>query len=290
MSIIEDLKEMFIRHARTRNVPVPTREQGVILYDDDGAERLVALAKHRRQNNYVVASVKDFLNFLRDMPLRYPEDVKIYRELCVTVDRRDVPNAVIAALPHDDPRDGQVSFGFVQHEDFTRWFDGKKRSQTEFRRMLIELDGQHDCQTLAQVLSFLEYKTEVTFEASSETERTYVLGYKEKESKSGLNIPKVINVKCPVISGTAYIVDVTFDIVIKRPTAEDPKIMFHLVPAGKDPVKILRDASIIVAEHELLQPAIEILKANGVEVVNPLYVRESVAVTTIDEQQKTYTL
>ena len=279
MSIFEEVKEFFVRNCRTRAVEAPAKDKGVVVYDQNGGERIVFHSEPRRQNLYNLASVSDFQAFVRDIPKRYPADKDMYRELSVAVDQNDTPVEVQIALPHDDPRSGAASFEFRRHEDFIRWFDGRQRSQTEFRRMLIELNDQHDQQNLAVALNFLEYKTEVSFEASAETERNYVLGYKEKEGKGGLNIPKVINVKCPVISGAAYIVEVAFDIVIRKPKQDDPRILFTLSPAGKDPVKILRDASITVAEHELLAPAIETLKANGVDVVTPIYVRSGIEAT-----------
>ena len=279
MSIFEEVKEFIVRNCRTRIVAVPTKEQGVILYDGNGSERLIRATEKHRHNVYEVASVADFLAFVQDIPLRYPEDIKVYRELGVRVDQKDTPIAVALALPHDDPRNGSVFFNLKEHEDFTRWFDGKQRSQTEFRKMLLELADQHDCQNLATALTFLEYKTEVTFEASAETERNYVLGFKEKEGKGGLNIPKIINVKCPVISGAAYITEVVFDILIRKPKQDDPRMLFSLSPANKSETKILRDACVVIAEHELLTPAIEILKANGVDVVKPLYVRNTIEST-----------
>ena len=279
MSIFEEVKEFIVRNCRTRTVGVPTKEQGVILYDGNGSERLVRTTEKHRHNTYEVASVADFLAFVQDIPLRYPEDIKAYRELGVRVNDHDTPCHVCLSLPYNDPRDGSVLFKFKEHEDFTRWFDGKQMSQTEFRKMLLELNDQHDCQNLATALTYLEYKTEVTFEASAETERNYVLGFKEKEGKGGLNIPKIINVKCPVISGAAYITEVTFDIVIRKPKQDDPRMLFSLSPANKSEVKILRDACVVIAEHELLMPAIEILKTNGVDVVKPLYVRDTIRPT-----------
>lgn len=290
MSIFEEVKEFIVRNCRTRNAAAPTKEGGVILYDGDGSERLVFRADPKRQNIFDLASVADFQAFIRDIGKRYPEDKDKYRELVVKVDGADIPCQVIVSIPYDDPRDGRAEFHLRQHEDFQRWFDGKQRTQTDFRRMLIELSGQHDCQNLVQALTFLEYKTEISFEASAETERNYVLGYKEKESKSGLNIPKIINVKCPVISGAAYIVEVAFDIVIRKPKQDDPRILFSLSPAGKDPKKILREACTVVAEHELLMPAIEALKEAGVDVVAPLYVRDNIGRSVYDGTKNNHSI
>ena len=279
MSIFEEVKEFFVRNCRVRTTPVPTKDEGVILYDGDGNERLVRMQDKQRQNKFELASVSDFQDFVKDIPLRYPKDLAVYRELTVTVNEQDVPVSVAISIPHDDPRDAMAAFKLKLHEDFERWFDGKQRTQTDFRRMLIELADQHDCGDLALALNFLEYKTEVTFEASAETERNYVLGFKEKEGKGGLNIPKVINVKCPVISGAKYIVEVAFDIIIRKPKQDDPRILFSLSPAGRSIVKIVRDASTVVTENELLMPALDALGANGVVPMRPLYVREKIAPT-----------
>ena len=290
MSIFNEIKDFLVKNCRTREAAKPTETQGVILYDENGAERLVLKSIARRQNEFALASVADFTAFVKDIPARYPADTKAYRELVVEVNSKDIPTAVSITLPFDDPREAYARFAFVEHEDFTRWFDGKQRSQTEFRRLLIELEDQHDLQNLAKALTFLEYKTEVTFEASAETERNYVLAYREKDGKSGLNIPKVINVKCPVISGAAYMVETTFDIVIRKPRQDDPRILFSLSPALKEPVKIMRDAATVVAEHELLLPSIEFLKANGVTPVSPIYVRGRIQDTVWHPEQAVFTL
>lgn len=277
MSIFEEVKEFIVRNCRTRNAAAPTKDEGLILYDGNGTERFVYKREEKlRQNEFMLASVADFISFVQDIPLRYPKDTARYRELLVSVDEADIPKRVSVVTPYDDPHQGCATFDLVLHEDFQRWFDGIQRTQTQFMRMLTELADQHNCENLAKALTFLEYKTEVTFEASAETERNYVLGYKEKDGKSGLNIPKTITVNCPVISGAAYIVEVTFDIIIRKPKPDDPRILFTLSPAGKEAKKIVRDASTVVTEHELLLPAIEALKANGVEIVQPLYVRKDI--------------
>lgn len=277
MSIFEEVKEFIVRNCRARNAAAPEKEQGIILYDGNGSERFIYKREEKlRQNRFMLASVADFISFVQDVPLRYPKDATHYRELLVSVDDTDIPKSVSVATPYDHVPQGSATFDLILHEDFQRWFDGVQRTQTQFMRMLTELADQHDCQNLAKALTFLEYKTEVTFEASAETERNYVLGYKEKDGKSGLNIPKTITVNCPVISGAAYIVEVVFDILIRKPKPDDPRILFTLSPAGKEAKKIVRDASTVVTEHELLLPAIEALKANGVEIVQPLYVRDGI--------------
>jgi len=279
---LKDLFEFFIKGCRNRNVAMPSKEGGVILYDGDGNERLMGLREPQLHNTFEVATIGDFLSYVRDIPKRYPADVKTLRELTVMVDHTDTPSSVEISLPKNQRLAGGASFVMKAHEDFKTWFDGKLMDQTQFMRRLIELEDQHDCGDLAKALAFLEYKTEVTYEATAETERNYVLGYTEKESKSGVKIPKIINVKCPVISGANYITETAFDIIIKKPKQDDPSIKFKLSPSGKDPVKIYRDACIHIAENELLVPALTILGENGVDVTTPLYIRSGVKTSEFD--------
>ena len=274
--MIETIIGFFKKNSADREVNLPDGTKGLLVFETDGTDRIIVEEKKNIQNLFNLGSVQDFLSFVKDIPERYPDEANSYRELCVYVDNKDVPSRVDISTPFNARNRGFATFKLLPHIDFLTWFDGKSRNQTEFRRLLVEKQGQHDCDNLIPALTFLEYKTEVTFEASAETERNYVLGYKEKESKSGLNIPKTLTVTTPVVSGAEHTATVVFDIIIKKPTQEEPKISFRLIPATMSPLAITKQAHVEIVETEILIPALSILKENIDKVVSPLYFREEV--------------
>jgi len=283
MNWFDSLIDFFVKNCRTRTVDVPTLDKAIVNYDGNGNETVYVKQEHERGAKFIVASVRDFLAFVTDIPKRMPALLQEFRDVLVFVDDKDIPNAIMLSLTSINPLDAFVKFTLETHEDFMRWFSGNWMTQTEFKRMLIELADQHDQKDLAAIMNYIEFKTEIAFESSAETERSYVLSYKEDDAKTGVKIPKIINVKTPVVSGAAYIADVAFDILIKRPRVDDQTIKFALSPAGKSAVKIIRDARTVIVEEELLKPILPILEKNGVEAVFPLYVRENVEPTQYDK-------
>ena len=277
MSIFNDFVDFFKTNARPRTVEGQNGLVGIVFYDKNGDEHLVANPDATVCNTFSVATIKSFQEFIIDIPRRFPHLVSEFRELAVHIDSKATPYSVSLSTPYNKIGENiLMEYGIEIHEDFKKWFDGKKRTQAEFRRMLVELQGQHDQDDLIQMLGFLEMKTEVTFEASVETERNYVLGYKEKDGKSGMNIPKQIVVETPVIEGSETKVQVVFDLVIKRPTIEDMKIVFWLQPAGRTADRIAKESITQIVQEEILEPARISMATNGVMNVSPIYVNDEI--------------
>ena len=277
MSIFNDFVDFFKTNARPRTVEGQNGLVGIIIYVKNGDERLVVNPDATACNTFSVATIKSFQDFIVDIPRRFPHLVSEFRELAVHIDSKATPYSVSLSTPYNKIGESMfMEYGIEIHEDFKKWFDGKKRTQSEFHRMLVELQGQHDQDDLIQMLGFLEMKTEVTFEASVETERNYVLGYKEKDGKSGMNIPKQIVVETPVIEGSETRVQVVFDLVIKRPTIEDMKIVFWLQPAGRTADRIAKESITQIVQEEIVEPARISMATNGVTNVSTIYVNDEI--------------
>lgn len=267
----------FVRTTRPRNVVGPNGKTGLLLIDGDGSECVWFKDEPMRLPTFEVGSCADMRNFASDLSKRFsPEVVKETREITVFLNENDTPAYVSLGGPHESNCRANAEFRLAYHEDFRAWFYGNKMTQAQFRQLLLEHEGQHDQPDLPIKLQVLEYKAEINFEASVATERNYVLAYSEKDGKGGLNIPKQITVTCPVVAGAETTVTTTFDIVLVRPTAEKPTLMFTLVPTGKGIDKIYRDACCEVVHNEVTKPILSILERLGVETLSPVYVRKQV--------------
>ena len=169
----------------------------------------------------------------------------------------------------------EQQFVLREDQDFARWFSEKAMDQTEFRNLLLELPEQHDQPDLIGALGVLQYRVEVNYEASVETERNVQLAYTEKEMKGSVNIPKTMMVTCPVIAGADFKVTAEFSIMIIKPKNPGDKIKFKLVPYGKSTERIKKEACTVIAEKEFIEPAQAIIGTFATP-VPALYLRANI--------------
>jgi hypothetical protein len=262
--------------AMPREMTMPTGAKAVLTLDASGNEVLHIERKDAYYPAYMFSGVDDLLNFIRSIPERYGvERAAKYRELYVYTES-DIPVMFsIADSLTENPVMSEQLFTLREHPDFTRWFSGQAMDQTDFRSLLLELPDQHDQQDLVGPLSMLSYRVEINYEASVETERNVQLAYAEKELRGSVVIPKTMTVTCPVIAGTAMVIQAVFNIMIVKPKSQTDKIKFKLVPCGKTAEKIKQEACLAIAENEFVKPAQEIISGFATT-VPALYLRANI--------------
>jgi hypothetical protein len=275
MEIIKNILEIIKANTMKRKIDMPGGRDAYVVLDGSGNETLVVKEEYKRTNEFKVASMSDIVDFATSLPERYGMDrAKAYRELYVTVDSQDIPQSVKLSDKLDGSRKAAVTFAYNEHRDFARWMGAKNMSQLEFRTLLLEQADQHDQPDLAGMLSIIKYKTEINYEASIETERNFKLAFSENEAQGSIDLPKLIKVTCPVISGTAHVENIDFELVIRKPKDASDKIKFSLLPYGKDRSIIFRDAALEVTFAEFIGP---VQNALGVfaTTMPPIFVREA---------------
>jgi hypothetical protein len=273
--IIDSIKALAHKSSMPREMTLPTGAKAVLTLDASGNEVLHYERKDEFHPSYLFTSIKDQLEFIRSIPERYGvERAAKFRELYVYTEN-DIPVMFSIA----DNMTGQIMleqlFTLRDHPDFMRWFSGTNMTQTEFKNLLLELPEQHDQPDLIGALGVLNYRVEVNYEASVETERNVQLAYSEKELKGSVVIPKTMTVVCPVIAGADFQVKAEFIIMIIKPKNQTDSIKFKLVPHGKTVEKIKQEACNVIAETEFVKPAQEII-AGFATTVPALYLRANI--------------
>lgn len=255
MEMLNNIVNIIKAHTMKRNVDLPGDMKGYVTLNSEGDETVIVQEGFDFRTIFEVANLTDIVEFARTLPERYgPERAAKYRELYIHVDGNDIPIGVALVDQLDKREKASIGFAYKDHRDFTRWMNAKNMSQLEFRTLLLELADQHDQPDLANVLSVIKYKTEIEYEASVETERNFKLAFSENEIQGSVEIPKLITVNCPVISGAQHRERIVFEVVIRKPKNADEKIKFSLVSYGKDVVMIRRDAALEVTQSEFIVP------------------------------------
>lgn len=255
MEVLKSIVNLIKAHTMTRKVELPGDMAGYVHLNAVGDETIIVKENFERRTNFNAANMSDVVEFARALPERYGMDrAKDFRELFVHVDSNDVPVRVTLRDRLDKKEKAEIEFVYKDHRDFTRWMGAKNLTQLEFRALLLELHDQHDQPNLAGALSIIKYKTEIEYEASVETERNFKLAFSENEMQGSVEIPKIIVVNCPVISGTKHHQRIEFEVVIRKPKNSDEKIKFSLVPYGKDSLMIRKDAALEVTLAEFIGP------------------------------------
>lgn len=276
MELLETINTFLKKSFMKREQNVPGVGPVYVTMDAAGNETILADAATRYTNTFGVASVDDIVSFAKSLPERYGEEkAKTYRELYVMVDAEDIPRELILSNRKDAVDVEAIHFALNPHVDFLRWMNATAMTQLEFRTLLLELVDQHDCPDLAGMLSLIKYKTEINYEASIETERSFVLAYSENEVQGSFELPKLINVTCPVFSGTKHSQYIQFELVIKRPKNAEEKMKFSLVPHGKSSNMILREAAIHIAEEEFIKCVQAALRIPAEQILPAMYIRYS---------------
>lgn len=266
----------------TREVKLPGDRPGYVVLDAAGNETVIIERDKVETVSYEVARAIDMIEFAKSIPSRYGvERAAGYREIYVMVNSEDVPQSVSLGEVGDDKRlrGSFVNFDLKQHRDFVRWMSAKNLTQTQFRNLVIELAEQHDQHDLGGQLQILNYKVEINYDATVETERDVVFGFTAKEMQGQFQIPKMITVNCPVVAGANFTTEIKFEVVIIRPTDPKDKLKFSLEPFGKDRVHLVREAYGHVVDSEVITPLQEVIKGYA-EVIPPTYLRSSPAPTT----------
>lgn len=259
-----------------RDIKVPGGREGRIILDAEGNETILIEKDRITTVRYDAARATDVVRFVKCVQARYgAERVKTFREIIVGVDDEDIPKTVSLCDRLDDPYldDASITFALKPHRDFTRWMTAKNLTQTQFRNLVLELAEQHDQPDLGGQLQILNYKVEINFDAAVETERDMVLAFSAKETEGTFQIPKRINVTCPVVSGAEFTAQITFEVVIVRPSNPSDKIKFTLEPYGIDRSRLLQEAYGVVVEQEVIAP-LQAELAKVTEIVAPIYTRE----------------
>lgn len=274
MEFIQTILDVIKAHTLKRKIDLPGGRDAHIMLDASGNETLVIKDEYDRTHHLNVAAVDDIVYFAKDLPNRYGQDrAKDYREIYISVDHEDIPTRFTLSDKLDNRMKASIGFDLKEHRDFVRWMSAKNMSQLDFRTLLLEQATQHDQPDLAGMLSIIKYKTEIEYEASIETERNFRLAFSESEAKGSIDIPKIIVVTCPVISGTKHEERIEFEVVIKKPKPDSgEKIKFSLLPYGKDRRIIFRDAALEVCVSEFVGPVQEAL-AQFTTTLPPVFLR-----------------
>ena len=255
MELLNNIIAIIKSNTMNRKVDLPNDMKGYVTLDANSHETIVVQDEFDFRTMFKVAALVDIVEFAKALPLRYgSERAALYRELYIHVDGNDIPVRVSLADQLDKRDKAGISFDYKDHRDFTRWMNAKNMTQLEFRTLLLELAEQHDQPDLANILSIIKYKTEIEYEASVETERNFKLAFSENEIQGSVEIPKLITVNCPVISGAAHRERIVFEVVIRKPKNAEEKIKFSLISYGKDALMIRRDAAIEVTQSEFIMP------------------------------------
>ena len=253
--LITAIKNVVSKSTMPREMTLPTGAKAVLTLDAAGNEVLHYERKDEFNPEFIFTTVKDVLAFTSSIPERFgAERAAKFRELYVYTEQ-DIPVMFSIADNMTGQNMLEQLFTLREDEDFKRWFSGEPMDQTQFRNLLLELPTQHDQPDLIGALGVLQYKVEVNYEASVETDRNVVLAYTEKEMKGSVNIPKTMKVTCPVIAGAEFIVNTEFSILIIKPKNPGDKIKFRLVPYGKTISCIKKEACMAIAKHEFIDPA-----------------------------------
>ena len=274
-AIFDTIKDIYKKSKMPREMIMPTGAKAVLTLDAAGNEILHIERKNEFHPEYLFTNIKDMHNFIRSIPERYgAERASKFRELYVYTDQ-DIPAKFSIAGNTTDSIFLEQQFVLREHSDFSRWFCGQPMDQTEFRNLLLELPEQHDQPDLIGALGVLQYRVEVNYEASVETDRNVQLAYSEKEMKGSVSIPKSMFVTCPVIAGTDLKITAEFSIVIVKPKNPGDKIKFKLIPYGKSAERTLKDACTVIAEKEFIEPAQAIISTFATT-VPALYLRANI--------------
>ena len=274
--IIDTIKTFGRKANMPRTMELPTGAKAVLTLDAAGNEILHYERKDEYYPGFLFTTIKDMLQFAGSIPERYGvERAAKFRELYVYTDEQDIPVMFSIADNTTGPILLEQMFTLREDQDFARWFSEKAMDQTEFRNLLLELPEQHDQPDLIGALGVLQYRVEVNYEASVETERNVQLAYTEKEMKGSVSIPKTMIVTCPVIAGADFKVSAEFSIMIIKPKNPGDKIKFKLVPYGKSTERIKKEACTVIAEKEFIEPAQAII-GTFATTVPALYLRANI--------------
>ena len=257
--MITEIFDAIKTFARKSNMPrtmeLPTGAKAVLTLDAAGNEILHYERNDEYNPEFLFTTIKDMHKFIQSIPERYGmERAAKFRELYVYTEQ-DIPAMFSIADNTAGPILLEQMFVLREDPDFTRWFSEVAMDQTEFRNLLLERPDQHDQPDLIGALGVLQYRVEVNYEASVETERNVQLAYTEKEMKGSVSIPKTMMVTCPVIAGADFKVTAEFSIMIIKPKNPGDKIKFRLVPYGKSFGQIKKEACAVIAEKEFIEPA-----------------------------------
>lgn len=273
--ILDAIKTFGRKANMPRTMELPTGAKAVLTLDAAGNEILHYERKDEYHPEYLFTTIKDMHKFLASVPERYGVDrAAKFRELYVYTEQ-DIPVMFSIADNTTGPILLEQMFTLREDQDFARWFSEKAMDQTEFRNLLLELPEQHDQPDLIGALGVLQYRVEVNYEASVETERNVQLAYTEKEMKGSVSIPKTMIVTCPVIAGADFKVSAEFSIMIIKPKNPGDKIKFKLVPYGKSTQRIKQEACTVIAEKEFIEPAQAII-GTFATTVPALYLRANI--------------
>ena len=275
MEFIKTLIDAIKVNTMKRKIELPGGRDAHVMLDSSGNETLVVQDDFQRTNDFQVAAMSDLVAFAAELPERYGlERAKDYRELYVIVDNEDIPVRVALVDKLDERKKAKAVFEYKTHRDFDRWMGAKNMTQLDFRTLLLELADQHDQPDLAGMLSIIKYKTEIEYEASIETERNFKLAFSENEAQGSIDIPKIITVTCPVISGTKHVEVIQFEVVIRKPKPDSgEKIKFSLLPYGKDRTIIFRAAALEVTQSEFVGP-MQTALAVFTKILPPMFLRQ----------------
>lgn len=284
MEFIKTLIDAIKVNTMKRKIELPGGRDAHVMLDASGNETLVVQDDFQRTNDFQVAAMSDLVAFAAELPERYGlERAKDYRELYVIVDNEDIPVRVALVDKLDERKKAKAVFEYKSHRDFDRWMGAKNMTQLDFRTLLLELADQHDQPDLAGMLSIIKYKTEIEYEASIETERNFKLAFSENEAQGSIDIPKIIVVTCPVISGTEHVERIEFEVVIRKPKPDSgEKIKFSLIPYGKDRTIVFRAAALEVALSEFIVPVQEAL-SQFTETLPPVFLRQEPKTNTYQD-------
>ena len=275
MEFIKNALEVIKAHTLKRKIDLPGGRDAHIMLDASGNETLVIKDDYEYSQTFDVATLDDIVYFAKDLPNRYGQDrAKDYREIYISVDHEDIPTRFTLSDKLDNRMKASIGFDLKEHRDFVRWMGAKNMSQLDFRTLLLEQATQHDQPDLAGMLSIIKYKTEIEYEASIETERNFKLAFSENEAQGSIEIPKIITVTCPVISGTKHVEVIEFEVVIRKPKPDSgEKIKFSLIPYGKDRTIVFRAAALEVSLSEFVVPVQEAL-SQFTKTLPPVYLRQ----------------
>lgn len=273
--LIAAIKNAVHKSTMPREMILPTGARAVLTLDAAGNEVLHYERKDQYNPEFLFTSIKDMHKFIQSIPERYGMDrAAKFRELYVYTEQ-DIPAMFSIADNTSGPILLEQMFVLREDQDFARWFSEKAMDQTEFRNLLLELPDQHDQPDLIGALGVLQYRVEVNYEASVETERNVQLAYTEKEMKGSVVIPKTMKVICPVIAGADFKVEAEFSIMIIKPKNPGDRIKFKLVPYGKSTERIKKEACTVIAEKEFIEPAQAIISTFATT-VPALYLRANI--------------
>lgn len=277
--IINSIRNTIKSSNLERSITLPDGRKGYVALDAAGNETIFTERATARTNVFKVSRVCDFIKFAESIPARYgAERAKTFRELLAYVDDNDVPVQVVLndKLDSLSAKSAKVIFDLKPHRDFQRWMNAQNMTQTQFRNLVIELADQHDHPDLGGQLQILNYKVEISLDSAVETERDMIFAFQTKEAEGTFQIPKMLEVVCPVVAGAEFRAKILFEIVVIRPKNPSEKIKFSLVPYGQDRVHLLREAYGTVVETEIVKPTQEVLAAFVEGVLPVAYLRDAV--------------